>query len=151
VTDTENFPGNKSGTMLFNEYKKTGKTLPSAGLMNMNCLEVKVVSPQGIPLNGSGPAIFTEQSACFSVQVPIGFLKNWRDRNSAGQVQVWLLKHDGTIVPEAGRPFVFAVGTAGDYARDYQFHSFSKVPATELASVIVNCHGKLYCHEIKKL
>lgn len=118
--------------------------------MNMNCVEEKVVSPQGIPLNGSGPAIFTEQSACFSVQVPIGFLKNWRDRNGAGQVQVWLLKRDGTIVPQAARPFVFAVGTAGDYARDYQFYSFPKVPADELASVIVSYHGKLYCHEIKK-
>jgi hypothetical protein len=119
--------------------------------MNMNCVEEKVVSPQGIPLNGSGPAIFTEQSSCFSVQVPMGFLKNWKDRNDGGQVQVWLLRRDGTIVPQVGRPFVFAVGTAGDYARDYQFYSFPKVSPDELASVIVNYHGRLYCHEIKKV
>ena len=119
--------------------------------MNMNCAELKIVSPQGIPLNGSGPAIFTEQSSCFSVQVPMGFLKNWRDRNGAEEVQVWLLRHDGTMVPQVARPFVFAYGTAGDYARDYQFYSFPKVPADELASVVVCCHGRLYCHEIKKL
>jgi len=117
----------------------------------MNCAQVKVVSPQGIPLNGSGPAIFTEQSSCFSVQVPMGFLKNWKARNGAEEVQVWLLRRDGTIVPEVGRPFVFAVGTAGDYARDYRFYSFFKVPPGELASVVVSCHGRLYCHEIKKL
>jgi hypothetical protein len=119
--------------------------------MKMNCVQEKVVSPQGIPLNGSGPAIFTEQSSCFSVQVPMGFLKNWKDRNGAEEVDVWLLRRDGTMIPQVVRPFVFAVGTVGDYARDYQFYSFPKVPPDELASVVVCCHGRLYCHEIKKL
>jgi hypothetical protein len=118
--------------------------------MNMNCAELKVVSPQGIQLNGSGPAIFTEQSSCFSVQVPMGFLKNWKDRNGAEEVQVWLLRRDGTMVPQVARPFIFALGTAGDYARDYQFYSFPKVAADELASVVVCYHGRLYCHEIQK-
>lgn len=110
----------------------------------------KVVSPQGIPLNGTGPAIFTEQSSCFSVQVPIGFLKNWKNRRSADEAQVWLLRRDGTVAPQIAKPFIFAVGTAGDYATDYQFYAFPKLPADELASVVVCYHGRMYCHEIKK-
>jgi hypothetical protein len=118
---------------------------------NMNFSEVKVVSPQGIRLNGSGPAIFREQSSCYSVQVPMGFLKNWRERRDADVPQVWLLRTDGTVVPQIAEPFVFSQGTPGDHATDYQLYTFPKVPVHELASIVVNCHGRLYCHEIKKL
>lgn len=116
----------------------------------MNCVKAKVVSPQGIPLNGSGPAIFSEQSSCLSVHVPLGFLKNWRLRGFGDQTQVWLLRRDGTMVPQLAAPFVFALGTAGNHATDYQFFSFSRIPADELASVVVSFHGRLYCHEIRK-
>lgn len=121
-----------------------------AGEMNVNLFEAKVVSPQGIPLNGSGSAIFMEQSSCFSVQVPVGFLRDWRERGGDNDVQVWLLKRDGTSVPQCAEPFVFSVGTLGEPATDYQFYAFPKVSADELASVIVSCRGKLYCREIRK-
>lgn len=117
--------------------------------MNVNFSDAKIVSPQGIQLNGSGPAIFREQASCFSVQVPMGFLKNWRERNDANMAQVWLLKMDGTVVPQAAKPFMFSLGTAGDYATDYQFYTFPKIPANELASIVVSYNGKLYCHEIQ--
>ncbi|MGH7939849.1 MAG: hypothetical protein ACREFR_02100 [Limisphaerales bacterium] len=136
---------------LFNGYddRRLAAVTAARRQMNMNCLEVKVVSPQEIALNGSGPAIFTEQLSCFSVRVPVGFLKNWKERNGNREAQVWLLKRDGTMVPRTAPPFLFAVGAAGDHARDYQFHSFSKVLADELASVVVCYHGRLYCHEIQ--
>jgi len=118
--------------------------------MNGNLSNAKIVSPQGIQLNGAGPAIFQEQSSCFSVQVPMGFLKNWKERKNSKTAQVWLLKTDGTHVPQCARPFVFSMGTLGDHATDYQFHAFSKVPEEELASVIVSYNGRLYCHEIRK-
>jgi hypothetical protein len=118
--------------------------------LQMSSSNAKIVSPQGIQLNGAGPAIFREQSACFSVQVPMGFLKNWKERKDAGTAQVWLLKTDGTQVPQCARPFVFSMGTFGDHATDYQFHSFPKVPVAELASVVVSFNGRLYCHEIRK-
>jgi hypothetical protein len=131
---------------------RLGRALPRPPrpLMMMNFSEAKVVSPQGIRLNGSGPAIFREQSSCYSVQVPIGFLKNWRERSEADVPQVWLLRMDGTTVPQIAEPFVFSQGEWGDYARDYQFYTFPKVSVDELASVVVSCHGRLYCHEIKK-
>jgi hypothetical protein len=116
----------------------------------MNLASVKIVSPQGIQLNGSGSAIFRGQSSCFSVQVPMGFLKNWKDRKDADMVQVWLLRADGTQVPQCAEPFVFSIRTLGEHARDYQFYTFPKVPDNELASVIVSYNGRLYCHEIKK-
>ncbi|HXB60157.1 MAG TPA: hypothetical protein VNU95_11355 [Candidatus Acidoferrales bacterium] len=118
--------------------------------MDGNSSSAKIVSPQGIQLNRAGPAIFQEQSACFSVQVPMGFLKNWKERKYTKAVQVWLLKNDGTIVPQCARPFVFSIGTFGEHARDYQFYTFPKVPKEELASIIVSYNGRLYCHEIRK-
>lgn len=118
--------------------------------MNGSSTSTKIVSPQGIQLNGAGPAIFQEQSSCFSVQVPMGFLKNWKERKHAEAAQVWLLKADGTQVPQCAQPFVFSMGTLGDHATDYQFHTFPKVPVGELASVVVSFNGRLYCHEIRK-
>jgi hypothetical protein len=116
----------------------------------MSSSKAKIVSPQGILLNGAGPAFFQEQSSCFSVQVPMGFLKNWKERKGRKAAQVWLLKTDGTQVPQCARPFVFSMGTLGDHATDYQFHAFHKVPAGDLASVVVSFNGRLYCHEIRK-
>lgn len=117
----------------------------------VNLSSSKVISPQGIQLNGSGPAIFREQSSCFSVQVPMGLLKNWKARKDADAVQVWLLRADGTQVQQCAEPFVFSMGTLGEHAKDYQFYTFPKVPDDELASVIVSYNGRLYCHEIRKV
>ena len=63
---------------------------------------------------------------------------------------VWLLKNDGTTVPQSARPFVFSHGKPGEFATDYQFYTFPKVPEDELAGIIVSYDGKLYCHEIKR-
>jgi hypothetical protein len=127
---------------LLNEYDREVK---------VNVSDAKIVSPQGIQLNGSGPAVFREQSSCFSVLVPMGFLKNWRERSDATAARVWLLRIDGTSVPQLDPPFVFSLGAPGDYATDYQFYRFVKVPRKELAAVVVSYHGKLYCHEIEKM
>lgn len=81
----------------------------------------------------------------------MGFLKNWKERKDADAVQVWLLKKDGTQVPQCAAPFVFSIGTFGEDAKDYQFYTFPKVPEHELASVIVSNNGRLYCHEIRKV
>ena len=80
-----------------------------------------------------------------------GFLKNWRERRGADVPQVWLLRTDGTMVPQIAEPFIFSQGTPGDHATDYQLYTFPKVPVHELASIVVSCHGRLYGHEIKKL
>lgn len=80
----------------------------------------------------------------------MGFLKNWKERKGSKAAQVWLLKTDGTQVPQCAEPFVFSMGTFGDHATDYQLHAFSKVPEGELAGIIVSFDGQLYCHEIKR-
>jgi hypothetical protein len=136
---------NESLKALLNLYE-----MDAAPAGPMNLASVKIVSPQGIQLNGSGPAIFREQSSCFSIQVPMGFLKNWKDRKDVDAVQVWLLRADGTQVPQCAEPFVFSIGTLGEHARDYQFYTFPNVPENELASIIVSYNGRLYCHEIRK-
>lgn len=138
--------GNESPERLLNLEE-----MSCAPMEPINLSNVKIVSPQGIQLNGSGPAIFREQSSCFSVQVPMGFLKNWKERKDADTVQVWLLKKDGTQVPQCAAPFVFSIGTFGEDAKDYQFYTFPKIPEDELASVIVSYNGRLYCHEIRKV
>lgn len=117
---------------------------------SVNLLEAKIVNPQEIPLNGSGAAIFQEQSSCLSVLVPMGLLRHWKKRKGADTAQVWLLRMDGTQVPQCAQPFVFSMGMPGDYARDYQFHTFPKIPPDELASIVVSFQGRLYCHQIRK-
>lgn len=141
------FFGNKSPSRLFNERKRRREMRRQS---DVNLFEAKIVSPQGIALNGSGSAIFREQSSCFSVQVPVGFLRDWRERAGGYLAHVWLLRRDGTSVPQCAEPFVFSLGTCGEHATDYEFYAFSKIPADELASVVVSCHGRLYCHEIRK-
>lgn len=138
----DKFFGNHSSRKLLNKYDRE---------VNVNLSDAKMISSHGIQLNGSGPAIFREQSSCFSVLVPMGFLKNWRERNDSTAARVWLLKTDGSTVPQLDPPFIFSLGSWGDYATDYQFYRFAKVPKKELAAVVVSYHGKLYCHEIEKI
>ncbi len=108
-----------------------------------------IVSPQ----ESAGHSFFRKQSSGFSLQVPIGSEKGGRTMQGSitntANVQAWLLKNDGTAVPQLERPSVISIGGVADYSNDYLFFDFSKVPASELAGVVVNKNGKFYCHAIE--
>ncbi|MEY2466972.1 MAG: hypothetical protein QOD03_1493 [Verrucomicrobiota bacterium] len=118
-----------------------------------NLSVAKIVNPQGsVDLPKLGHAIFREQSSGFSLQVPIGSRKNGEPMSNSNNLdlQVWLLKTDGTSIPQSSKPSVVSIGGFGDYSNDYMFYMFQKVPLSELSGVVVSMNGKLYCHEIEK-
>jgi hypothetical protein len=113
----------------------------------------KIVNPQGsVDLPKLGQAIFRQQSSSFSLQVPIGSRKNGGQLSPSTNLdlQVWLLKTDGTSLLQLGNPSEISIGSLGDYSTDYMFYQFSQVPADELAGVVIRLNGRLYCHEIEK-
>jgi len=138
-----------SGGLIVSRATETNTTAAT------NLSAVKIVSPQiSVDLPKLGQAVFREQSSNLSLQVPIGFRKNGEQLTATNSntldLQVWLLKSDGTSIPQLNKPNEETIGSIGDYSTDYMFYEFQKVPANELAGVVVSMNGKFYCHEIEK-
>lgn len=119
-----------------------------------NLPDLKIVSPQeSVYLPGLGSATFSKQSSRFSLQVPVGFRKDGEkfsaSTTNAVNVEAWLLKTDGAGVPQSAKPSMMTFGTIADYSTDYLFYEFLKVPASELAGVVVRSNGKFYSHQIE--
>jgi hypothetical protein len=122
-----------------------------------NLSAVKIVSPQlSVDLPNLGQAVFREQSSNLSLQVPIGFRKNGENltvsNSNTLNLQVWLLKTDGTSIPQLDKPSMISFSNNFDRGSwtDYMFYHFQKVPLNELSGVVVSMNGKLHCHEIEK-
>jgi len=101
---------------------------------------------------GYGPAVFSDQPTLYLVQLPVATGKiseehSEPDVDSFG-LQVWLLKTDGTSIPQRGKPNMVGIGNAGWYT-DSMIYTFDKVPANELAGIVLRVKGKLYCQEIE--
>jgi len=93
----------------------------------------------------------SEQPTLYLVQIPIQGRSSF-DKYSAPDVkslglQVWLLKRDGTTVHQQQKPTMIGIGNAG-WDTDYMEYTFNKVPSDELAGIILQVKGKLYCSEI---
>ena len=117
-----------------------------------NLPEMQIANPQeSVHLPRLGSAIFRKQSSGFSLQIPIAFRKGNENilASNTNKIQAWLLKTDGTAVPQSSKPSMMNLGSIGDYSTDYLFYMFSKVPANELAGVVVSLNGKLYCRQIE--
>jgi hypothetical protein len=122
-------------------------------ITSTNLSFAKIVNPQGsVDLPKLGQAIFREQFSSFSLQVPVGSRKNSEPMSNPSNLdlQVWLLKTDGTSIPQSESPSEMSVGSIGDYSTDYMFYQFSKAPVDELSGIVLRLNGKLYCHEIEK-
>jgi hypothetical protein len=121
-------------------------------ITSTNLSVAKIVNPQvSVDIPKLGYAIFTEQSPNFFLQVPIGSRKNGEPMSNSSNLdlQVWLLKTDGTSIPQSAKQSSVSIGSIGDYSTDYLIYQFSKVPINELSGVVVRLNGKLYCHEIE--
>jgi hypothetical protein len=122
-------------------------------ITSTNLSVAKIVNPQvSVDLPKLGHAIFTEQSPNFFLQVPIGYRKNGEPMSNSSNLdlQVWLLKTDGTSIPQSAKQSSVSVGSIGVDSTDYLIYQFSQVPVDELSGVVVSMNGKLYCHEIEK-
>jgi len=121
-------------------------------ITSTNLSVAKIVNPQGtVDLPKLGQAIFREQSSNFSLQVPIGNRKNGEPMSNLSNLdlQVWLLKTDGTSIPQSDKSMVISMGSIFDYSTDDMFYEFQKVPVDELSGVVVSLNGKLYYHQIE--
>jgi hypothetical protein len=107
-----------------------------------------------IPLTinyGLGHVLMSEQPTLYSVQLPIGGGSSFEkyptpDVGSLG-LQVWLLRTDGTAIPQHGKPDQVGIGNAG-WDNLYMIYTFDKGASSELAGIVVRAKGKLYCQEI---
>jgi hypothetical protein len=115
----------------------------------------EIVSPQiSVDLPKLGPAFFREQSSTLSLQVPIGFRMKGEQLAASNSntldLQVWLLKSDGTSIPQLNKPSMISFSNfGGDSSTDYMFYTFQKVSVNKLSGVVVSMNGKLYCREIE--
>ena len=69
-------------------------------------------------------------------------------------LQVWLLRNDGTALSSIGKPILdlgwqltFSIPGEHDY-NDSMLYSFIKVPVEDLAGVVIRAKGKLYSYQI---
>jgi hypothetical protein len=62
-------------------------------------------------------------------------------------IQVWLLKSDGTSLPQREKPANLGIGNAGSDT-DIMLFSLDDAPPKDVAGVVVRANGKLYIHEI---
>ncbi len=117
-------------------------------LVTTNSPDIKIVSPQDL-----GFATFREQTSSLSLQIPVAFGKDGEQTSDAdaytSKTQAWILKTDGTIVPQLSQPSMITIGDMGNYETHYLFYDFAKVPANELAGVVISRNGKFYCRQIE--
>lgn len=101
---------------------------------------------------GFGHILVSEQPQFYSVQVPVGSYRTdrkWAPPDLAGLgLQVWLLRADGTAIPQREKPSLVMLGEIGNRGTDYMVYTFQRDPANDLAGIVMRVKGKLYSREI---
>ncbi|MDB6023899.1 MAG: hypothetical protein JWM68_122 [Verrucomicrobiales bacterium] len=123
------------------------------GLLSMmDCFAVELM-PAVVKINptGFGDVMISGQTNSFIVQVPVG-IEGSDEKGSPIDVkglnlEVWLLKGDGTTIPQVHKPFHVSFATSGP-GTDYVVYEFAKVPANALSGIVVRAKGKLCCHQL---
>jgi hypothetical protein len=112
------------------------------------------VEVKHIPLSidyGFGHVLMSEQSTVYSVQLPIGSKSSSEKHEPLDpgslNLQVWLLKTDGTAIPKHGKPGEVEIGSMG-WDNYYMMYTFDKGSSNELAGIVVRAKEKLYVQEI---
>jgi hypothetical protein len=100
---------------------------------------------------GLGHVLMSEQPTIYAVQLPVGggsSFKEYPAPDVAGMgLQVWLLRADGTTIPQRGKPAQIGIGNAG-WDNLFMIYTFDRGVSNELAGIVVRAKGKLYCQEI---
>jgi hypothetical protein len=76
---------------------------------------------------------------------------NEPDKLAGLDLQVWLLRNDGTAVAAIEKPWLDRgmVTTFGDSGyMDSMVYDFVRIPLNELAAVVIWAQGKLYCYQV---
>jgi hypothetical protein len=104
-----------------------------------------------------GSLVLSQQDASITVQIPVENrlqaplgARETRPSPDVGKLglQVWLLKSDGTVVPQQsadrGASFIAGAGAENWFV---MFH-FAKVPRGEITGIVLRKEGKLYSQDI---
>jgi hypothetical protein len=107
-----------------------------------------------IKINGLKDAIyFTEQPTLITVQMVVASYPS-DEKQAFPKVdelhrQVWLLRVDGTPIPQSQKPVIIGISNAGS-SDCHLIFSFQNKSTNELAGIVMSVDGKLYCQELKK-
>jgi hypothetical protein len=119
------------------------------------CLADQPPQPRHIDFKapgGLGSGFLREQSDSLTAELRVGDEQAGRQRTGPEvarlDLQVWLLKSDGTCVPQTQKPSIIAIGSIGDYANECQVYNFQKVPARELSAIVLRINGKTYLQQL---
>jgi len=95
----------------------------------------------------------TEQPTLFTVQTVVASYRD-DEKHATPKVselhrQVWLLRADGTSIPQLNKPNVIGIGSGG-YVDESLIFTFQKKSTDAVAGIVVSVDGKLYCQAIEK-
>jgi hypothetical protein len=92
---------------------------------------------------------FTEQPTVFTAQMVVDSYRNGEKHATpnVSDLQAWLLRADGTSIPQSGKPDVIGISNAG-YTDESLVFTFQKKSKNEVAGVVLSKGGKLYCRAI---
>ena len=94
------------------------------------------------------PVSLTEQSEQFTVQMAVATYRNDEKYTvpKANELhrQVWLLRPDGTSIPQSRKPVVVGYGNGGSMTLNLMF-TFPRKLTNEVAGIVASVNGKLFC------
>jgi hypothetical protein len=160
-----------SGVLVYSPCHADGtNNVHSGNIRNADDVQTTVVKIPGL----EDRIIFTKQPTQFTVQMNVaeypleipardylsGHGKQFADDFAAELAkyqptkvnelhrQVWLLRADGTVISQWGKPEVTGGANAG-WAYDCLIFVFPRKPADVAVGIVVSVNGKLYCQELK--
>jgi len=98
-----------------------------------------------------GPLAFNEQPTQFTLQITVDTSRDDEKHTvpKANELhrEAWLLRPDGTAIPQIREPQVGGVGNGG-FTSYYLTFTFPRKSTNEVAGIAVSVNGKLYCREL---
>lgn len=142
-------------TSLCSDGQDTNKTAEVLGKAQGNFEEGDIDLKMDMP-EGLGSVRMVEAPRLYIVRLPVelpvagtSFLNHPAPDVSSLGLQVWLLQPDGTTFPQFRKPSLTGIAFAGRESYS-MLYTFTRLPSIELAGIIVQVKGKLYCREITK-
>jgi hypothetical protein len=99
-----------------------------------------------------GQIFLTEQPTLFTVQMVVASYRD-DERHATPEVselhrQVWLVRTDGTSIPQSIKPDVIGISNGG-YVDESLIFTFQKKSTNEVAGIVMSVGGKWYCRAIE--
>ena len=78
---------------------------------------------------------------------------NAPDKLAGLDLEVWLLRNDGTAVAPIEKPWLdkggsISFGVGNNEFSDSMVYTFTRIPVNELAGAVIRSQGKLFCYKV---